>query len=224
MFYDFGKTNTILKKLKISPNQAWFCIMLLEQDYTYKKELFNNWVTEFGGIDFLDIDRLEKLGYIENFSNSKVEKTVSKSSYKYAGDKYVVETEKTKDIAILELFLVTPKFRDLVYIDAEQAAEELLASYPAWVLIKKDGEAKRVMLKKVPDREAFYQYYEKITGGDILKHKYIVKMFSHYKILVEKNKIAGMNVINALESRLWLDIEPLIDLEGKDKDIATTEI
>lgn len=215
MFYDFRKTNELLEKLKITPNQAWFCVMLLEQDYNYKVKLFHDYIKEYGVIDFVDIDALEKLGYIENFANSKVPKTtIIKKEYNYAEQKYITEKKPITDIIILELFMITPKFKELVYLDAEEAAEELLSVYPSWVNIK----GKQTPLKKIPDREAFYQYYFSITNGDMLKHKYIVEMFRHYRDLIKKDKVLGMNIINALESKLWMEIEELIELNKQDKD------
>lgn len=214
MFYDFRRTNKILNELGISPNQAYFCILLLEQDFNYKKELFDNYINKNEGIDFIDINKLEELGYIENCSNNNILKTIGiEKKYKYAGNTYKVDYKKTTDIAILELFIVTPKFKDSIYIDAEVAAEELLKVYPSWIFI----ENKRQSLKIIPDREEFYQYYNTIINGDILKHKFIVEMFSRYRKLIDDNKINGMGIKKALESRFWEEIEKLTEEEESDK-------
>lgn len=215
MFYDFKRTNNILKELDITPNQAWLCIMLLEQNFNYKKELFNHYINRFNGIDYMDILKLEELGYIEDCgSNNEIEKTVKVELVK-RGAGYEKVYEKVKDIVLLDLLIVTPLFRDKVYIDPEVAANELLAVYPAWMIIK----GQRTFMKGIPaDKEPFYAYYNTIIEGDILKHKFIVSMFSHFKRLYTKGAINPVGLIKALESKMYNDIEELLELEESEKD------
>lgn len=217
LFYDWKRTNTILKDLNITPNQAWLCIMLLEQDYNYKKELFNNYIEKHGGFDYADIEKLEELNYIENCSSSDVPKTVAvKQNIKLGSKSYNKHFEQSRDALILELFIVTPTFKEKVYVDPELAGEEVLNSYPSWAKIK----GTRVSLKGIADRQAFYQYYYEIIAGDILKHKFICEMFSKYKkMLAEPNpKVNGMGILKALESRYWDQIQELLELDSLDKD------
>jgi len=221
MFYDWKKTNDILNTLNITPNQAWLVLMFMEQDYNYKTILFNGYVDKFGGFDYTDIVRLEELGYIENCSATQVPKTVAvHNKVNIGSQKYERKFETSSDVLILELFVVTPKFREIVYIDAEIAGEELFSIYPSWITItdKGSGQVKRQSIKIIPDRNAFYAYYYDLIQGDILKHKYICEMFKHYRKLILAEKIQGMGILKALESRLWTQIEELLELEEKTKD------
>ncbi len=199
-----------MRKLDLTPNQIYFCVLLLEQDYFKKKELFEEYAARHGGFRWLEIEDLENKGYIANFSNTAIPKTTGIVQTKKGEIKY----EKVKDVIILEMVIVTPHFKDQIYIDPELAAEELLSVYPAWITINN----KRQFIKIIGDRLEFYEYYNSITGGDILKHKTIVEAFSHYKKYVEKGKVNGMGIRKALESRLWQDIEQLMEHDKLDRD------
>ena len=48
-----------MDKLELTPNQIYFCTVLMEQDYKRKKELFKNYFDKHGGFDYDDIERLE---------------------------------------------------------------------------------------------------------------------------------------------------------------------
>lgn len=223
VFYDFKRTNNILNTLNITANQAWICIMLLEQNFNYKKELFINYVEKHDGIDYMDILKLEELGYIEDCgSNNEIEKTVTISVVK-KGNKYEKTYRKLKNVVLLDLLIVTPLFKEKVYIDPEVAAEEVLKAYPAWMIIK----GSRTYLKGIPsDKEPFYEYYNSIIQGDILKHKFIVEMFKHVKRLTSTIKngnpvLNPVGLVKALESKLYNDIEELLALEEAEKDVGT---
>lgn len=205
MIYDFKRYETIRRSLGITSNQLYFCILLLEQDYNKKLELFSYYCTVHGGFDYMDIKALEEKGYLENFSPKPI-KTIEKSEI--IGNK-LSDYKLVDEDYILEMFMVTPLFKGKIYIDADIAAEELLKVAPSWIYIN----GKRTSIKTVSDREEFYQYYNTIINGDILKHKLIVEMFTHYKRLVEADKISGMGIRKALESRLWEQIQEIIEEE-----------
>ena len=133
---------------------------------------------------------------------------------KICQEKKVVRKTVFSDAKYLEMYMVTPTFRDKLYIDKEEAAEEMLLAYPSWITI--DG--KRQAIKIIPDRNEFYEYYNTITNGDIIKHKLIVEMFSKYRKYVNEGKFNGMGIRKALESKLWLAIQEEVELEGVNKD------
>ena len=83
-------------------------------------------------------------------------------------------------------------------------------------------EGQRQYLKNYSPRNGllFSDFYNGITGGDILKHKYICEMFSHFKRLVGKKKVNGMGIVKALDNQLWKDIEELLELEKTEKDVG----
>ena len=169
MFYNFRKENEILERLKITPNQAWFCIMLMEQDFKKKKEIFLKYCEQHQGFNHTDIVTLENLGYIENFNYGKPDgKTIIRTLVDEKGKAYKSE-EILHNINLLEFFIVTPKFVEQVYIDPEIALEELLGNFPAWMII----EGARTYLKNYSPRNglSFAEFYQTIHGGDILKHK-----------------------------------------------------
>jgi hypothetical protein len=180
--------------------------------------MFNNYIDRHGGFRFLEIDDLETKGFIENFSNTEIPKTVKITTTKKGEVKY----ERVTDVMILELIVVTPLFKDQIYVDAELATDELLQAYPTWIIIKdKSGKTQRVSVKSVPDRDEFIQFYSNIINGDILKHKLIVEMATHLRRFVEKKEVMATNIRKALESRFWEQIEELIELEKDDKDMIT---
>jgi hypothetical protein len=218
MIYDTKRFQEIMQKLDLTPNQIYFCILLLEQDYNRKVQMFNNYIDRHGGFRFLEIDDLETKGFIENFSNTEIPKTVKITTTKKGEVKY----ERVTDVMILELIVVTPLFKDQIYVDAELATDELLQAYPTWIIIKdKSGKTQRVSVKSVPDRDEFIQFYSNIINGDILKHKLIVEMATHLRRFVEKKEVMATNIRKALESRFWEQIEELIELEKDDKDMIT---
>lgn len=215
MIYDTKRFQEIMDNLGLTPNQIYFCVLLLEQDAKRKRELFNNYTKKHGGFELEDIKKLEEKGYIEDFSNSKVDKTVIKTIGR--GQAIV---KKLQEFTILELIMVTPKFKDSIYIDAEIATEEFLKAYPSWITIKdkSTGKSTRFPIKKITDMTQFVNFYQTIINGDIIKHKLIVEMASHYKKFVDKGVVAGVNVKTALESKFWLQIEELIELEEAERE------
>lgn len=218
MFYNFKKENKLLEELKITPNQAWFCIMLMEQDFNKKKEIFVNYCEQHGGFNHFDILALEQLGYIENFNYGKPEgKTIIRTVKDENGKSYKKE-ELLHNINLLEFFIITPKFTEKVYIDPEDALEELLSNFPSWMII--DGQRQYLKNYSPKNGLSFAEFYNSITGGDILKHKYICQMFSHFKRLVAKKKVNGIGIVKALDNQLWKDIEELLELEETEKDVG----
>lgn len=208
-----------MQKLNLTPNQIYFCILLLEQNYDRKVALFNNYNERHGGFRFLEIEDLEKKRYIENFSNTNVPKTVKVVVTKEG----TVTYDAVEDVIILELVIVTPYFKDQIYIDAELAADELLKAYPTWIVIKdKSGKSQRFSVKSIPDRDEFVQFYATIINGDILKHKLIIEMANQLRRFVERGEVGATNIRKALESRFWEQIEELVEIEKIDKDMLSS--
>ena len=214
MIYDTKRFSSIMRELELTPNQIWFCILLLEQDYFKKKEMFKYYSDKHGGFRWLEIKDLEDKNYIVNFSGTEVPKTVGLKATVKGEIKYDTVT----DVVILEMLMVTPYFKDKIYIDAELAADELLRVYPSFMMI--DG--KRVPLKLIGDREKFYQEYGDIINGDILKHKVIIEAATQFKKFADKGKVTGMGLKKFLASRFWEYIGELIDLEQVDGDSTKT--
>lgn len=219
MIYDTKRFQDTMQKLNLTPNQIYFCIILLEQNYERKVALFNNYNERHGGFRFLEIRDLEQKGYIENFSNTKIPKTVKSIVTKEGKVTYDV----SEDAIILELVIVTPHFKDQIYIDSELAADELLKAYPSWIVIKdKSGKSQRFSVKSIPDRDEFVQFYAGIINGDILKHKLIVEMATQLRRFVERGEVGATNIRKALESRFWEQIEELVEIEQIDKDMLSS--
>lgn len=217
MIYDTRRFQDIMKKLELTPNQIYFCVLLLEKDYNRKAKLFNDFTETHGGFRLEEIEKLEEKGFIANFSDSEVPKTTAV----YQSKKGQLVYERVKDVIILEMVIVTPKFIDAIYVDAEAAADELLKAYPTWIKIKDraTGKEQRVSVKNIPDRDEFVQFYNGIIQGDIIKHKLIVEMATQLRKFVERGDVMATNIRKALESRFWEQIEELVELDKGEGDI-----
>lgn len=211
MIYNNKRFRVLMNELNITPNQIYFCVILMNQNFDEKREQLIEYNNKYGGFTYEEIDDLEQKDYIINFTkngenkSTLITKTVGGGTIK----KQVIGESK-----VLEMYMVTPSFKEKLYVDKEESAEEFLAVYPSWITI--DG--KRQSIKIIQDREEFYEYYSTITNGDIIKHKLIVEMFSKYRKYVNEGKVNGMGVRKALESRLWLSIQELVELEDLNKD------
>ena len=212
MIYDAKRFHSIMKELDITPNQLYFCVILMASTFEEKQQLLEHYTKAYGGFSYEEIDGLEEKDYIFNYGKNKEGKATLLTIP--VQEKKVVRKTVFSDAKYLEMYMVTPTFRDKLYIDKEEAAEEMLLAYPSWITI--DG--KRQAIKIIPDRNEFYEYYNTITNGDIIKHKLIVEMFSKYRKYVNEGKFNGMGIRKALESKLWLAIQEEVELEGVNKD------
>jgi hypothetical protein len=217
MIYDTKRFQEIMTKLNLTPNQIYFCVLLLEQDFNRKRKLFLDYAEAHEGFRINEIEDLENKGYIVNFSDSNVPKTTAAIQTK----KGELVFERVKDVIILEMVMVTPKFKDAIYVDGEAAADELLKAYPTWIKIKDraTGKITKVSVKSVPDRDEFVLFYANIINGDIIKHKLIVEMATHLKKFVERGDVMASNIRKALESRFWEQIEELVEADEGEGDI-----
>lgn len=191
MIYETEKFTNELIRLKITPNQCHIIMIFLE---TGKKrdELVNKFNISFG-FNASDIAKLEELGYLENMNSQKPNAKQS-----------------------IHLYIITPKLKELLFIDEDDleiACEEAWLAYPKLLTIDGKSQSSRTI-----SRTDFTTVYSKIIKGNIILHKKIVEMFTHYKGLVKKGKVHGLGLKKALETRIWEVIEEMIEQEEEEKE------
>lgn len=178
-------------------------MLLLVKDHKEKLRIYNNYVEQQKGFEYEDILDLIKKGYVEDFSSDKVLKT-------YIDEKRTIK--RVKDVKLLELYLVTPKFKEGILVDDDEAAKEAWDAYPK--VLKIDGRMQTAL--NMP-YEQFEEAYAKIVNGNGIFHKKIVEMFIQYKRLVKEGKSYGMGIKRALEQKHWEVIEAMIELENEEQ-------
>jgi hypothetical protein len=151
----------------MTPNQFMFCYM----KHTYHiggekllKRYFEN-VKRFQGEEIKD---LIKRGYVEDFN------------------------EPGKDF--MDSYLITPKFVKAVFIDTDEAGEELWNTYPAYLMINSVRVAARSC-----DKEEIIERYAKIIKNNIKKHKEIIELL---KKAIKRGEI-NMGIEKWVKSEQW---------------------
>lgn len=199
MIYDAERFNDELVRLSITPTQCHLCMCLLETGKKREKLIIkykNNFKLEAE-----DLKKLQDLGYLENM-NGQASKVDS-----------------------IHLYYVTPKLKELLFVDdddLEIACEEAWQAFPKLLMLPdKDGKLKPQSSRTI-SRDDFGEAYTKLIRGNIILHKRIVEMFTHYKDLVKKQKVHGLGLKKVLETKHWEVIEEMIELEEEDKDLTST--
>lgn len=167
--------------------------------------MFNRFKASQGGFDYSDIEYLVEKNYLADFSSPNVLMTKIEN-----GEKKLV-----KDFKFIELFIVTPKFKEGIFVDNEEAALEAWKAFPAWMTI--NGQLVNV---RNMEYQVFEEQYELIINGNGILHKTIVEAFTSYKKFVKDGKVQGMGIKKAIEKKLWDDIAELIVAEQESKDVT----
>lgn len=106
-------------------------------------------------------------------------------------------------------FVVTDKFTEVVHIDTFEAGDELIRTYPNWLLINN----KKISAKSC-DHDIVAERYAKIIKNSRQKHDSIIKLIKRMK---EKTEYVSMGIEKFVASRHWLLLEE--ELEENDKDM-----
>jgi hypothetical protein len=106
-------------------------------------------------------------------------------------------------------FIVTNKFTETVYIDSFDAGDELIDTYPNWVMIKNI----RVSAKSC-DHDELISLYGKILKNNRNKHNDIIRLVQSMKEL--HNGYAPMGIEKFVKSRHWTILEEDNNLNNKD--------
>ena len=189
MIYDTERFQNELIRLKITPTQCHVLMLFLETGKK-REQLISRYNNNFK-FEKNDLLKLEELGYLENM-NSPNSKTNS-----------------------VHLYIITPKLKELLFIDEDDleiACEEAWLAYPKLLIIDGKSQSSRTI-----SRDEFSTVYTKVIRGNIILHKKIVEMFTHYKKLVKLGKVHGLGLKKAIETRIWEVIEEMIEFEEEDK-------
>lgn len=211
MIYNFDEFNNIITKLGVSPNQMYICMMMLEKDFKKKIELLNKYIKQEGGFDFSDIEFLISKGYVEDFNTQNFPVTLINEK----GRKILI---KDKEKKLFELYMVTPKFQEDIFIDNYEAAKEAYEIFPRVLYINGVMQSARTI-----GYEEFEIEYPKIINGNGVLHKRIIQAFSNYKRLIKAKKVHGMGLRNALKQRYWEVIEEMIELDNEENEAKFTK-
>ncbi len=189
MIYDAERFNDELVRLSITPTQCHLCMCLLETGKKREK-LIIKYKNNFK-LEAEDLKKLQDLGYLENMNG------------------------QSSKVDSIHLYYVTPKLKELLFVDdddLEIACEEAWQAYPKLLKIEGKSQSSRTI-----SRDDFSEAYTKLIRGNIILHKKIVEMFSHYKDLVKKDKVHGLGLKKALETRIWEVIEEMVELEQEEE-------
>lgn len=156
-----------LTKNKISTNQFLLLYLLYTEqmhqnnDAVKYKKVGNiyKWLNEGLGWSEVEIDDLIKKDYIFGIKSKQSNGKVTYS---------------------IDQLILTQKFSDLMFINANFAFEEILEVYPDTFQIVKPNETTTVITKS-GDLDKVQQNYFKLTKGSIVKHEEIKTIISYAK-------------------------------------------
>ena len=161
------------------------------------------YIEKHGYFPASDLKKLIDKGYLEDFNSPKVAQTVTTENGKLI---------TMKNTTIIGLYMVTPKFKEGIYIDDDDAAKEAWAAYPKVMMI--DG---KITATLNIEYDTFVEKYGNIINGNGILHKKIVEMFSKYKKLLKDGKANGMGLKKAIETKYWETIEVMVEMEEEEK-------
>lgn len=191
--------NEFIKKLntlKLSAEHYCFAhFLLLNKEEQHKKNKVFNY--DFG--TYWNINK--------NFHNYK--KLIDDLEEKG----YIVNNNTTDDYSI-DKIIVTKLFKEVVFVESEEAWQEVLQTYPRWMIIDKNGKKTQIPANT---QDAFLkkQYYDQITkGGNKALHDYfILSVENFYKgaKVIESGGVGLKKFIDSWESMKILIQEAIID-------------
>ncbi len=121
---------------------------------------------------------------------------------------YLVDFDNKFEIIDL---MVTPHFEDMIFIDTQQAGQELFDVYPNWILVngskqvaKKGGDINGMYYGK----DQMFELYSKKIGNDKVKHEAIMSATQRAK----DQDLIGIALRNYIHDELW---DAYMELEDK---------
>lgn len=187
MISDFKEYMKFLIRKKLTPNQFAICYMIETRDI----ENIRAYERELGAFRLNDFKYLEDTGYIENFN--------------------IDTPEQRYNIANL---IVTEKFRREVFIDSEQAFEELIKIWPK----KGSIQGKEYSMLKNLDKAELY-YAKKILKRNRYKHEEIKRKTVIFVEQIKSGKLPPRGLDVYILGQQWRDID---DEDSNRKDTVTS--
>lgn len=217
MIYNFPRFQEIKEKLGLTPNQIYICLVLMETNKENKRELIEKYKQQHKGFEQRDIDTLIEKEYLLNLNttNPNVETTILKKESQEKFKPIVKKTPEGETLVIqnrtLDLLVVTDKFKEGIFIDNDDAAEEIWSIYPKWMNINNKRQSTKSILY-----EEFKVLYGNLIQGNGILHKKIVECVSNYKKVEKAGHIQLVGIKKFFENKIYNDIEELLeDLEGE---------
>jgi hypothetical protein len=170
IFVETEKFINFLVKHQLTPNQFMFCFIKA----TYDMNSFRKYIKSVGAFKSEEIKDLITKGYIEDFN------------------------DKGRDY--IDSYLVTPKFTKEIFIETEQAGEELWATYPPFITIN----TSRVSARSC-DKDTLIKTYCKRIKNNKNIHEEIISLL---KEAISKDEIR-MGIEKWVGSEQWNNLKDL---------------
>lgn len=183
IFVETEKFIDFLVKHKLTPNQFMFCYLKA----SYDMPSFRKYIKEVGFFKMEEIKDLIAKGYVEDFNTE--------------GRDYV------------DSYLVTPKFTKEIFIETEQAGEELWKAFPPFIHIN----STRVSARSCDKEVLIKSYCKKIKNNKNI-HEEVLSLL---KQAVERNEIK-MGIEKWVGSEQWNILKELYNKDSN-TDYGQTE-
>ena len=172
---DATKLVDFLSQLKITANQYLFCHLLYTKEFdTLRKYVTSSYTIKEKEYDLRfteeEIKDLVDRGYVVKLFNKN-----SPSSY-----------------------MVTDKFSRKLFIEIDEAGEQLWDTYPK--TLKIDGI---IQSTRTCDKEEVLELYAKRIKFSLEKHKEIMILLNKYKVLVKDGRMNGMGIEKWIKGENW---------------------
>lgn len=192
--YNLDKLTRIYEKFNITPNQFFVLYAVYKKDwdnlYRYVNNVSNKMNEEGKKITGFNVEEelfpLVEKGYLDNIFN------------------------KGHSFEVIDL-MVTPHFADAIFIDTEQAGQELYDSFPQWINVnggkqvaKKGGDINGVYFGK----DQMLELYAKKIGNDRELHSKIIEATERGK----EQGLINFTLRSYIYDEMWTSY---MDLEDK---------
>jgi hypothetical protein len=169
IFVETEKYVDFLVKHKMTPNQFMFCYLKA----TYNMTSFRKYIKGVQHFKAEEIKDLIERGYIEDFNEKNPNGT-------------------RQDF--IDSYLITPKFHKEIFVETEQAGEELWATFPSFLIINSN----RVSAKSC-DKDVLIKTYCKRIKNNKKIHEEVLSLL---KQAIERNEIR-MGIEKWVGSEQW---------------------
>jgi hypothetical protein len=110
-------------------------------------------------------------------------------------------------------FIVTDKFGKYLFVDEDEAGEELWNSYFDYFVINGSYQS-----AKTGDKEELMEIYLKKIRRNKKKHREVMEMLTEYKRLVREKKMNPMGIEKFIKGQNWEVIQKIVTETGESWD------
>ena len=105
-------------------------------------------------------------------------------------------------------FMVTDKFSRAIFVDNEEAGEQLWSTYPKVLDIEGVMQSTRTC-----DKDDILEVYYKRIRGSKKKHEFVMQMLNRYVDLVKTRKMNAMGIEKWVKGENWDVVAELVHVE-----------